>query len=103
MIRRPPRSTRTDTLFPYTTLFRSDQHHHRVRRTFAGCLGWQASPPNARGTKPRVGMRHAAVFGEKLGVPGECDAGVVDRTLLPRTGDQRLCLSVDAGDRKSVV
>src|SRR3546814_1302455 len=27
MIRRPPRSTRTDTLFPYTTLFRS---HRRV-------------------------------------------------------------------------
>src|SRR3546814_5157294 len=26
MIRRPPRSTRTDTLFPYTTLFRSGQH-----------------------------------------------------------------------------
>src|SRR3546814_6188908 len=26
MIRRPPRSTRTDTLFPYTTLFRSDFH-----------------------------------------------------------------------------
>src|SRR3546814_5999509 len=25
MIRRPPRSTRTDTLFPYTTLFRSRQ------------------------------------------------------------------------------
>src|SRR3546814_3258352 len=25
MIRRPPRSTRTDTLFPYTTLFRSHQ------------------------------------------------------------------------------
>src|SRR3546814_5301365 len=25
MIRRPPRSTRTDTLFPYTTLFRSEQ------------------------------------------------------------------------------
>src|SRR3546814_7811917 len=25
MIRRPPRSTRTDTLFPYTTLFRSVQ------------------------------------------------------------------------------
>src|SRR3546814_4779216 len=36
MIRRPPRSTRTDTLFPYTTLFRShrphlrhgEEHHH---------------------------------------------------------------------------
>src|SRR3546814_6661423 len=26
MIRRPPRSTRTDTLFPYTTLFRSADH-----------------------------------------------------------------------------
>src|SRR3546814_3254638 len=26
MIRRPPRSTRTDTLFPYTTLFRSHGH-----------------------------------------------------------------------------
>src|SRR3546814_5638767 len=26
MIRRPPRSTRTDTLFPYTTLFRSAFH-----------------------------------------------------------------------------
>src|SRR3546814_1870216 len=26
MIRRPPRSTRTDTLFPYTTLFRSDEN-----------------------------------------------------------------------------
>src|SRR3546814_14811177 len=30
MIRRPPRSTRTDTLFPYTTLFRS--------------IGWRLSP-----------------------------------------------------------
>src|SRR3546814_3044760 len=27
MIRRPPRSTRTDTLFPYTTLFRSRRKH----------------------------------------------------------------------------
>src|SRR3546814_20381623 len=31
MIRRPPRSTRTDTLFPYTTLFRSaDEDRHRL-------------------------------------------------------------------------
>src|SRR3546814_15099549 len=29
MIRRPPRSTRTDTLFPDTTLFRSLAHHDR--------------------------------------------------------------------------
>src|SRR3546814_17395479 len=30
MIRRPPRSTRTDTLFPYTTLFRSGLDAHDV-------------------------------------------------------------------------
>src|SRR3546814_4165231 len=29
MIRRPPRSTRTDTLFPYTTLFRSSRGHRQ--------------------------------------------------------------------------
>src|SRR3546814_9711653 len=29
MIRRPPRSTRTDTLFPYTTLFRSSGHQRQ--------------------------------------------------------------------------
>src|SRR3546814_19409326 len=42
MIRRPPRSTRTDTLFPYTTLFRSDQglmlafgfNHDAAERSF---------------------------------------------------------------------
>src|SRR3546814_9435466 len=35
MIRRPPRSTRTDTLFPYTTLFRSVRRHlgDRVYKT----------------------------------------------------------------------
>src|SRR3546814_2543845 len=32
MIRRPPRSTRTDTLFPYTTLFRSHEREHRRHR-----------------------------------------------------------------------
>src|SRR3546814_4850043 len=32
MIRRPPRSKRTDTLFPYTTLFRSGSHHAKRRR-----------------------------------------------------------------------
>src|SRR3546814_12654189 len=39
MIRRPPRSTRTDTLFPYTTLFRSgdaDAVAELVRRIAAG-------------------------------------------------------------------
>src|SRR3546814_20039714 len=35
MIRRPPRSTRTDTLFPYTTLFRSPDRAARQRDMFA--------------------------------------------------------------------
>src|SRR3546814_3544692 len=35
MIRRPPRSTRTDTLFPYTTLFRSNAARHRRNAEFA--------------------------------------------------------------------
>src|SRR3546814_7854197 len=38
MIRRPPRSTRTDTLFPYTTLFRSDQLGEPVRVVRLGAL-----------------------------------------------------------------
>src|SRR3546814_9723823 len=36
MIRRPPRSTRTDTLFPYTTLFRSWQATFWVLTGFSG-------------------------------------------------------------------
>src|SRR3546814_12372947 len=32
MVRRPPRSTRTDTLFPYTTLFRSDEDGFKIDR-----------------------------------------------------------------------
>src|SRR3546814_15241838 len=35
MIRRPPRSTRTDTLFPYTTLFRSGVSALHLLRFFA--------------------------------------------------------------------
>src|SRR3546814_9593741 len=42
MIRRPPRSTRTDTLFPYTTLFRSSKAAFRgdkiTRRVWAEIL-----------------------------------------------------------------
>src|SRR3546814_1607933 len=36
MIRRPPRSTRTDTLFPYTTLFRSIGKARQARRRDSG-------------------------------------------------------------------
>src|SRR3546814_17433256 len=40
MLRRPPRSTRTDTLFPYTTLFRSD----------AGDSNWVKGPDGNGGS-----------------------------------------------------
>src|SRR3546814_7125183 len=43
MIRRPPRSTRTDTLFPYTTLFRSDQASGRLARGLSGRAGLPAT------------------------------------------------------------
>src|SRR3546814_15706541 len=58
MIRRPPRSTRTYTLFPYTTLFRSaavrhiDTHRHRHR------FG-DASPPVRLSATERTGPRDA--------------------------------------------
>src|SRR3546814_11707392 len=38
MIRRPPRSTRTDTLFPYTTLFRSLKAAHCSSRCWQGIV-----------------------------------------------------------------
>src|SRR3546814_10298492 len=71
MIRRPPRSTRTDTLFPYTTLFRSfhQRHHvHRVEevhadevfRTLEG-LGQQRDG-NGRGVRREDGVLFDLVF-----------------------------------------
>src|SRR3546814_5981298 len=53
MIRRPPRSTRTDTLFPYTTLFRSEVHGPpvlaaAVARTIALRVAARLSPVVAR-------------------------------------------------------
>src|SRR3546814_15261503 len=47
MIRRPPRSTRTDTLFPYTTLFRSALD--RLQRPHHGGIGVAARGSGGRG------------------------------------------------------
>src|SRR3546814_381458 len=48
LIRRPPRSTRTDTLFPYTTLFRSlVRPGHAVVVCDPGCVGRMAHYPGA--------------------------------------------------------
>src|SRR3546814_1145726 len=51
MIRRPPRSTRTDTLFPYTTLFRSREAEQ----------DWPTLPlPRGGGTEPERPQRISA-------------------------------------------
>src|SRR3546814_12637009 len=47
MIRRPPRSTRTDTLFPYTTLFRSHGAAAQRRLLAADRHGDGAGPAGA--------------------------------------------------------
>src|SRR3546814_3058219 len=49
MIRRPPRSTRTDTLFPYTTLFRSSCRPRRSagRARSAPTISWQGGRSSA--------------------------------------------------------
>src|SRR3546814_9442348 len=70
MIRRPPRSTRTDTLFPYTTLFRSErQLQDRAllgdpcgsrRRGERGGLGGAAARGHGIRGGVRDGQRRAA-------------------------------------------
>src|SRR3546814_6249030 len=52
MIRRPPRSTRTDTLFPYTTLFRSAALCAKPRA--GGCLRMAARGPLAQAPSSRA-------------------------------------------------
>src|SRR3546814_8011619 len=55
MIRRPPRSTRTDTRFPYTTLFRSSPRR-RGRGGGEADRGGRARPARRRARK--AGLRH---------------------------------------------
>src|SRR3546814_9152046 len=63
MIRRPPRSTRTDTLFPYTTLFRSlaipqaDTGNERSSRSVD-----RFGPDLLRGCLVEHGIHHMIVF-----------------------------------------
>src|SRR3546814_20243144 len=65
MIRRPPKSTRTDTLFPYTTLFRSLDRRHREQIGF-------------RDPVSRAILRFLDRF--------DADIGVVHRLPLARPG-----------------
>src|SRR3546814_7941199 len=78
MIRRPPRSTRTDTLFPYTTLFRSVRHARR--RNACG----QAAPRHA----------HASYFSPEWRCPRMRmvffrSAGFCGETALDQCADTR--------------
>src|SRR3546814_3358317 len=57
MIRRPPRSTRTDTLFPYTTLFRS----HQVRIRNQADAGRRGAVAVVAGDRKRQRRNDAAV------------------------------------------
>src|SRR3546814_8502343 len=64
MIRRPPRSTRSDTLFPYTTLFRS-RHIVDAEADPAGGAGQHARRTAARGRGERHALSQAA-FGRAV-------------------------------------
>src|SRR3546814_3191599 len=56
MIRRPPRSTRTDTLFPYTTLFRSRRGGRPARRPrFRAVPDGSRAPSRPRSARPHLG------------------------------------------------
>src|SRR3546814_14272082 len=88
MIRRPPRSTRPDTLFPYTTLFRSAQHKMAAGRGDAAAA--------LRGTSPRLpgAGREQTALGTTFGglLIDEPNSQARRRRPLSRTaGPQALC------------
>src|SRR3546814_19750115 len=75
MIRRPPRSTRTDTLFPYTTLFRS-----AARET-----GDMAAELLFEGRRPGHELETEAVIDHREAAGGERDAPLVGASdVFPR-------------------
>src|SRR3546814_8900259 len=72
MIRRPPRSTRTDTLFPYTTLCRSSRLSRGAR--------WPGRTASAR--RRRRAMLEIANVGKVFGEPGSlAGASLAHRAL----------------------
>src|SRR3546814_2350173 len=79
MIRRPPRSTRTDTLFPYTTLFRSHGAAAAVpdplqSRRHAGRLE-EAAPPRGFAAAHRPRPRPAGDAALRGGAAGDGGSG----------------------------
>src|SRR3546814_10165254 len=95
MIRRPPRSTRTDTLFPYTTLFRSDvpprieypRHDFGAARRELDAIAAAADPAHPLGAYLVESTRSwstAAWLLEALGTPA---AGIHSAALYGRPDD----------------
>src|SRR3546814_12149939 len=78
MIRRPPRSTRTDTLFPYTTLFRSHGDGHHVVDQERRCRDERDGPPDV----PAGDGVRAATAGV-----GDADLPVADGDRYQQHGD----------------
>src|SRR3546814_13991361 len=105
MIRRPPRSTRTATLFPYTTLFRfAARRLPRAARDTAAAATRIPRPPRADGGGDRLQPRHLAAT---VVAPGDA-AGVHPLPAHARRGaarrhGQRRARARPRRDRKSVV
>src|SRR3546814_12086748 len=74
MIRRPPRSTRTDTLFPYTTLFRSlprNRCNSSGRKTRES-LAFRTAPPSSRNSQEGAAPPLSGAFTCKNRFAGNC-------------------------------
>src|SRR3546814_18159598 len=72
MIRRPPRSTRTDTLFPYTTLFRSDALNARYGFVSIDVVSIQPDSPQAETARGKFLSEHThADFETRFFVDGQ--------------------------------
>src|SRR3546814_18265363 len=79
MIRRPPRSTRTDTLFPYTTLFRSPSAASGPSgfcdSPTLGCGGASTLAGAGADTRRTLGVGSEYVFSSRPGSDGKSGVG----------------------------
>src|SRR3546814_1883910 len=83
MIRRPPRSTRTDTLFPYTTLFRSVVELAAQVVVGHGAAGGIAGDRHALDHRVRVVTQDVAILGgPRLGLVGVAEDVLLHAAVL---------------------
>src|SRR3546814_15433309 len=93
MIRRPPRSTRTDTLFPYTTLFRSGRYSFARAQNLNVLLEVTRLPSDW--TLADWISSIAAAYSSRPSSPKLCHHGSFD--LSSRSREGQLLMSTDAG------